>query len=286
MMHEHGKSDRREGPTKPLHQGASEPPQGPARAKPAEAVEGRRLAQSHPHQRTMFRTQRRVRMSPDLERRRQAARRERKMQFTALLHPVHGLETFRRAYFSLHPKAAAGVDGVTWQQYGEELETNLQDRAARLKRGAYRAQPTRRTSISKADGRQRPLGVTALEDKSVQAALVEVLHAIYEVAFLGFSSGSRPGRSPHDALDALSVGIGSSKVNWVRNVDIRGYFDAMIHAWLVTLIGHRIADRRIVRRIQQWLKAGVLENGKHIQSETGSPQGASFSPLAANISLH
>jgi len=286
MMHGHGKSDRRAVPTKPPNKGAGEPPQGPARAKPAEAVEGRRLAKGNPHQRTMFRTQRRVRMSPELERIRQAASRERKMQFTALFHHVYHLETLRRAYLNLNPKAAAGVDGVTWQQYGEGLETNLQDLAERLKRGAYRAQPTRRTYIPKADGRQRPLGVTALEDKIVQAALVEVLNAIYEVDFLGFSYGSRPGRSPHDALDALSVGIVGSKVNWVLNVDIRGYFDAMIHEWLVTFIEHRIADRRIVRLIQKWLKAGVLEDGKHIQSETGSPQGACFSPLAANIYLH
>jgi group II intron reverse transcriptase/maturase len=234
----------------------------------------------------MFRTQRRVRMSPDLERIRQAAHRDRKMQFTALFHHGYRLETLRRAYFSLNPKAAAGVDGVTWQQYGEDLEPNLQDLAERLKRGAYRAQPTRRTYIPKADGRQRPLGVTALEDKIVQAALVEVLNAIYEVDFLGFSYGGRLGRSPHDALDALSVGIVRSKVNWVLSIDIRGCFDAMIHAWLVTFIEHRIADRRIVRLIQKWLKASVLEDGKHIQSEMGSPQGASISPLAANLYLH
>lgn len=286
MMHEHGKSDRRVVPTKPPNKGASESRQGPAREMPAEAVEGRRLAKSNPHQRTMFRTQRRARMSPDLERIRQAASRDRKMQFTALFHHVYRLETLRRAYFSLNPKAAAGVDGVTWQQYGEDLETNLQDLAERLKRGAYRAQPTRRTYIPKADGRQRPLGVTALEDKIVQAALVEVLNAIYEGDFLGFSYGSRPGRSPHDALDALAVGIVRSKVNWVLNVDICGFFDAMIHRWFVTFIEHRIADRRIVRLIQKWLTAGVLEDGKHIHSEVGSPQGASFSPLAANIYLY
>ena len=286
MMHEHGKSDRRVVPTKPPNKGAGEPPQGLARPTPAEAVEGRRLAKSNPHQRTMFRTQRRVRMSPDLEWIRQAAYQDRKRQFTALFHHVYRLETLRRAYFSLNRKAAAGVDGVTWQQYGENLEATLQKLADRLAKGAYRAQPTRRTYIPKADGRQRPLGVTVLEDKIVQAALVEVLNAIYEVDFLGFSYGSRPGRSPHDALDALSVGIVRSKVNWVLNVDIRGYFDAIVHEWLVTFIEHRIADRRIVRLIQKWLKAGVLEDGKHMHSETGSPQGASFSPLAANIYLY
>jgi RNA-directed DNA polymerase len=277
MMHKHGKSDRRVVPTKQPNKDAE---------WSVEAVEGRRLTKSNPYQRTMFRTQRRVRMSPELERIRQAASRDRKMRFTALFHHVYCIDTLRRAYFSLNPKAAPGVDGVTWKQYGEDLEANLQDLADRLHRGAYRAQPTRRTYIPKADGRQRPLGVTALEDKIVQAALVEVLNAIYEVDFLGFSYGSRPGRSPHDALDALSVAIERSKVNWVLNVDIRGYFDAMLHGWLVTFIEHRTADRRIVRLIQKWLKAGVLEDGQHIHSEMGSPQGASFSPLAANIYLH
>jgi RNA-directed DNA polymerase len=286
MMYEHGKSDRRVVPAKPPNKGAGEPPQGSARPKLAEAVEGRRLAKSNPHQRTMLRTQRRVSMPPQLERIRQAASRDRKRRFTALFHHVYRLDTLRRAYLGLNPKAAPGVDGVTWQQYGDDLETNLQDLAARLKRGAYRAQPTRRTYIPKADGQQRPLGVTALEDKIVQAALVEVLNAIYEVDFLGFSYGSRPGRSPHDALDALSVGIVRSKVNWVLSVDICGFFDAMVHGWLVTFIEHRIADRRIVRLIQKWLNAGVLEDGKHIRSEVGSPQGASFSPLAANIYLY
>ncbi len=211
MMNEHGKSDRRVVPTKPPNKGVGEPLQGIARPKLAEAVEGRRLAKSNPQQRTMFRTQRRVRTSPELERIRQRASRDRKMRFTALYHHVYRLETLKRAYFSLNPKAAPGVDGVTWKQYGEDLEPKLQDLAERLKRGAYRAQPTRRTYIAKADGRQRPLGVTALEDKIVQAALVQVLNAIYEVDFFGFSYGSRPGRSPHDALDALSVGIVRSK---------------------------------------------------------------------------
>jgi hypothetical protein len=216
-MNEHGKSDRRVVPTKPPNNGHE---------RPAEAVEGRRLAKSHPHQRTMFRTQCRVGMSPELERIRQAARRERKMRFTALFHHVYNLDTLRRAYCSLNPKAAPGIDGVTWQQYGEDLAANLQALADRLARGVYRAQPTRRAYIPTADGRRRPLGVTALEDKIVQAALVEVLQAIYEVDFLGFSYGCRPGRSPHDALDALAVGIVRSKVNWVLNVDMCGFFQA------------------------------------------------------------
>jgi RNA-directed DNA polymerase len=284
MMHEHGKSDRRVVPTKPPNNGAALPPVVGQRT--AEVAEGRRLAKGNPHQRTMFRTQRRVDMSPELERIRQAAHRDRKMRFTALFHHVYRLETLRRAYAGLNPKAAPGVDGVTWQQYGADLEANLQDLAGRRARGAYRAQPTRRTYIPKADGRPRPWGVTALEDKIVQAALVEVLHAIYEVDFLGFAYGSRPGRGPHEALDALSVALVRSKVNWVLNVDLGGCFDAMVHKWLVTFVEHRITDRRIVRLIQKWLKAGVLEDGKHSRSEVGSPQGASFSPLAANIYLY
>ena len=184
---------------------------------------------------TMFRTQRRVRMSHELERVRQVASRDRKKQFTTLLHHVYRLDTLRRAYFGLKHAAAPGVDGVTWQQYGEHLEDNLRELASRLQRGVYRAKPTRRSYIAKADGRQRPLGVTALEDKIVQAALVEVLNAVYEVDFLGFSYGCRPGRNPHDALDALAVGHERRKVNWVLNIDICGFFDAMVHGWLVTV---------------------------------------------------
>jgi RNA-directed DNA polymerase len=224
-------------------------------------------------------------MPHELERIRQAASRNRKMRFTALYHHVYRHTTLRRAYFGLNPQAAPGVDGVTWKQYGEDLEHNLKDLSERLKRGAYRAKPTRRTYIPTADGRQRPLGVTALEDKIVQAALVEVLNAIYAVDFLGFSYGCRPGRNPHDALDALTVGLVRSKVNWVLSIDIRGFFDAMEHGWLVRFIEHRIADKRIVRLIRKWLKAGVLEDGKRIHQEGGSPQGASVSPLAANIYL-
>jgi RNA-directed DNA polymerase len=283
-MNGHGKSDRRVVPTKPPNNDADQP--AVAGSSSAEAVEGRRLAKGNPHQQTMLRTQRRVGMSHELERIRQAASRDRKMRFTALFHHVYPLDTLRRAYRGLNPKAAPGVDGMTWQQYGEDLESNLQDLSDRLKRGAYRAQPTRRTYIPKADGRQRPLGVTALEDKIVQAALVEVLNAVYEVDFLGFSYGCRPGRNPHDALDALTVGLVRSQVNWVLSIDICGFFDAMVHGGLVRFIEHRIADRRIVRLIWKWLRAGVLEDDKHIQSEVGSPQGASFSPLAANIYLH
>jgi RNA-directed DNA polymerase len=208
------------------------------------------------------------------------------MRFTALLHQVYALPTLRAAYFSLKREAAAGVDGETWRHYGERLEENLRNLADRVKRGAYRAQPVRRVYIPKPDGRQRPLGVTALEDKLLQRATVEVLNAIYETDFLGFSYGFRPGRSPHHALDALYAGLLTRKVNWVLDLDIRGFFDSIDHGWLVKFIEHRIADRRVVRLIQKWLNAGVLEDGKRMRVEEGTPQGGSASPLLANIYLH
>ncbi|MDF1556444.1 MAG: group II intron reverse transcriptase/maturase [Deferrisomatales bacterium] len=208
------------------------------------------------------------------------------MRFTALLHHVYDPEMLREAYFRLEREAAPGVDRVTWRQYGEALEDNLHDLSERLKRGAYRAKPVRRVFIPKADGRQRPLGVTALEDKLVQRATVEVLNAIYETDFLGFSYGFRPGRSQHDALDALYTGLLTKKVNWVLDLDIRGFFDAIDHGWLVKFVEHRIADRRVVRLIQKWLNAGVLEDGKRTRSEQGTPQGGSASPLLANLYLH
>jgi group II intron reverse transcriptase/maturase len=208
------------------------------------------------------------------------------MRFTALLHHVYNLDRLRQAYFALKRDAAPGVDGQTWRVYGEALEENLRDLSDRLKRGAYRARPVRRVYIPKADGRQRPLGVPVLEDKLVQRATVEVLNAIYETDFLGFSYGFRPGRSQHNALDALYTGLLTRKVNWVLDADIRGFFDAIDHGWLVKFIEHRIADQRLVRLIQKWLNAGVLEDGKRTRSEEGTPQGGSVSPLLANIYLH
>ena len=208
------------------------------------------------------------------------------MRFTALLHHVYDLNRLRAAYLALKRDAAPGVDGETWRHYGEALESNLQDLAARLKRGAYRAKAVRRAYIPKTDGRQRPLGVTALEDKIVQRATVEVLNAIYETDFAGFSYGFRPGRSQHNALDALYVGLLTRKVNWVLDLDIRGFFDTIDHGWLVKFVEHRIADQRVVRLIQKWLRAGVLEDGKHLQVEEGTPQGGSASPLLANVYLH
>jgi group II intron reverse transcriptase/maturase len=210
---------------------------------------------------------------------------DKEARFTALLHHVD-VERLRRAYFALRPKAAPGVDGVTWEDYGQDLEDNLRDLHARVHRGAYRARPSRRVYIPKPDGRQRPLGVAALEDKILQRALVEVLNAIYEADFLGFSYGFRPGRSPHHALDALAAGIMGKRVNWVLDADFRDYFSSLDHQWLERFLEHRIADKRVLRLIQKWLAAGVIENGSWTAFEEGVPQGASASPLLANIYLH
>jgi len=257
-----------------------------AEASAGDATEGRAVAKGNPPERNVLRTQRRASTPSALERVRQAAQRDRKQRFTALLHHVYDVGRLRAAYFALKRGAAAGVDGETWQSYGQKLEANLQDLSDRLKRGAYRARPVRRAYIPKADGRQRPLGVPALEDKIVQRAVVEVLNAIYETDFLGFSYGFRPERSPHRALDALSVGLDTRKVNWVLDADIRGFFDTLDHGWLMRFIEHRVSDRRVRRLVQKWLAAGVLEDGHHIVSEVGTVQGGSVSPLLANIYLH
>ena len=222
----------------------------------------------------------------ELERVRQAARRNRKERLTALMHHVCDIERLKQAYSGMNRKASAGVDGQTWEQYGENLESNLQDLSGRLHRGSYRAQPVSRVYIPKPDGGQRPIGKPTLEDKLVQRSVVEVLNAVYEGEFVGFSYGFRPGRGQHDALDALSVGITRRRVNWVLDADIRGFFDTLVHEWLVRFIEHRIADRRIVRLIKKWLRAGVLEDGERIRSEKGTVQGGSISPLLANIYIH
>jgi RNA-directed DNA polymerase len=221
-----------------------------------------------------------------MERIRQAACRDKQLRFTTLWHHVYNIDHLRGAYFSLKRNAAPGVDGETWRHYAENLEENLRDLAARLKRGAYRAKPVKRSYIPKPDGRQRPLGVTALEDKIVQRTMVEVLNGIYETDFLGFSYGFRPRRSPHDALNALYGGIMTKRVGWVLDADIRGYFGAIDHEWLMKFIKHRIADRRVLRHIKKWLNAGVLEDGNKTHSDEGVPQGGSVSPLLANVYLH
>ncbi len=277
MTNGSGKSDRSVVPEKPSNK---------AERTAAEGVEGSGRTKGNLLEQNALRTQSRAGAQSALERVRRVAKEDKKQRFTALLHHVYDIERLRTAYLALKRDAAAGVDGETWEHYREALEGNLQDLSVRLKRGAYRAQPVRRVFIPKNDGRQRPLGVPALEDKIVQRAVVEALNAIYEQDFLGFSYGFRPKRSPHQALDALTVGITTKKVNWVLDADLRNFFDTLKHAWLVQFIEHRVADKRIVRLIQKWLSAGVLEDGKRTQSEVGTVQGGSISPLLANIYLH
>jgi RNA-directed DNA polymerase len=221
----------------------------------------------------------------ELGRVREVARRDKDARFTALLHHV-SLSRLRQAYQAISPKAAPGVDGVTWAAYGQDLEVHLRDLHERVQQGRYRASPSRRAWIPKADGRQRPLGIATLEDKIVQRAVVEVLNAVYEVDFLGFSYGFRPGRNPHQALDALAAGIMTKKVNWVLDADIRDFFGQLDRAWLREFLRHRIADNRVLRLVDKWLAAGVIEDGKRTESGKGSPQGASVSPLLANVYLH
>jgi RNA-directed DNA polymerase len=216
---------------------------------------------------------------------RQVARADRKVRFTALLHHMD-VESLRRAFWALKRQAAPGVDGVTWQAYERDLEANLQDLHDRLHREAYRPRPSRRVFIPKADGRQRPLGIATVEDKIVQSAAVAVLNAIYEADFYGFSYGFRPGRKPHDALDALAVGLERKKVNWVLDADIRDFFTSLDHGRLMEFVEQRIGDRRVLRLIQKWLRAGVIEDGTWSESEKGTPQGATVSPLLANVYLH
>jgi RNA-directed DNA polymerase len=275
-MNERGKSDRpvvaEKPPNKPGEPGAEV-------VEPRGLPEGNMAGQTHPGRRAGSG------VSSDLVRVRELARRDRDVRFTALLHHVT-VDRLRAAYWALRPKAAAGVDGVTWEDYGHELEANLRDLYARVHKGAYRARPTRRSYIPKPDGRQRPLGIAALEDKVLQRALVEVLNAIYEQDFFGFSYGFRPGRSPHDALDALAVGIYRRRVNWVLDADIRDFFTRLDQSWLERFLEHRIADRRVLRLIQKWLRAGVIEDGDWSQTLEGTAQGASVSPLLANVYLH
>lgn len=275
-MHGHGKSDGRVVPTKPANK---------AVRTEAESVEERRPAKGNTDSTTRPGHWAGPGVANGLDRVRKAARRDRDARFTALLHHVD-LPRLRAAYRALSPKAAAGADGVTWAAYGRDLEANLQDLHRRLHAGSYRARPSRRAYIPKADGRQRPLGIAALEDKILQRAVVEVLNAIYEVDFLGFSYGFRPGRNPHDALDALAAGIYQKKVNWILDADIRDFFTKLDQAWMMKFLEHRIGDRRVLRLIQKWLRAGVIEDGKWSETPEGTPQGGSASPLLANVYLH
>jgi group II intron reverse transcriptase/maturase len=224
-------------------------------------------------------------VSPALTRVREAAKRNKRERFTALMHHITP-DLMAWAFHQLKPKAAPGVDGVTWEEYAVSLDGNIEDLHRRVMRGGYRAKPSRRQYIPKPDGRQRPLGIAALEDKIVQRAMVEVLNAIYETDFLGFSYGFRPGRSQHDALDALAYGINLRLVNWVLDADIRSFFDSISHDWMMRFLEHRIGDRRVLRLVAKWLKAGAMEEGRWTEGTEGTPQGAVISPLLANIYLH
>jgi len=251
----------------------------------AEREEGRPLIKENTHQPSTSPTQSGTGVSQGLAGVRKAAKERKEMKFTALLHHLT-VGLLRESFYALKRRAAPGVDGVTWQEYETGIEDRLTDLHDRVHRGAYRALPSRRVYIPKPDGRQRPLGVAALEDKIVQQAVAIILNQIYEQDFLGFSYGFRPGRSQHQALDALSVGISRKKVNWVLDCDIRGFFDNLSHEWLLKFVQHRVADRRILRLIQKWLKAGVLEEGEWKDTTMGTPQGSVISPLLANIYLH
>lgn len=250
-MHDDGKSDMPVVPAKPPNNAGS---------PVAEVVEERGMTKGN----TASKTRTGHRAGSDapnaLDRVRQVARRDKEARFTALLHHVD-VDRLRAAYWAISPRAAAGVDGQTWVAYGQDLERNLHDLHARLQSGRYRASASRRAYIPKADGRLRPLGIATLEDKIAQRAVVEVLNAVYEVDFAGFSYGFRPGRSPHQALDALAVGIERKKINWVLDADIREFFTSLDHHWLGKFLEHRIADQRVLRLIGKWLAAGVIENG-------------------------
>lgn len=256
---------------------------GPTAA--AESVEGRSPAKGNTAKLAMNRTQSRRIRSLGLHGVRKAARRDKRMRFTALLHHLTP-ELLKASFLDLNRQAAPGIDDVTWRDYANGLEDRLADLHSRIHRGAYRAQPSKRTWIPKADGRQRPLGIAALEDKVVQQAVKTVLECIYEADFLGFSYGHRPGRGGHDALDALWVGLTEKKVNWLLDADIRGFFDAISHEWLDKFLQHRIADPRMLRLLRKWLRAGVSEDGEWSQTTVGTPQGAVISPLYGNVFLH
>jgi RNA-directed DNA polymerase len=275
-MRDHETSDR---PVLPLKS-----PNKPAVAG-AEVVEGRGLPEGNTAGETCPGRSAGQGVSSDLDRVRQVARKDRDVRFTTLLHHV-SIDRLREAYRAISQNAAAGVDGVTWRDYGTDLEENLRDLHARVHRGAYRAMPSRRVFIPKADGRLRPLGVASLEDKILQRAVVEVLNAVYEEDFRGFSYGFRPGRSQHDALDALAVAITRKKVNFVLDADISDFFTSLDQSWLLKFLEHRIADKRVLRLLQKWLAAGVIEDGEWSSTQAGTAQGASVSPLLSNVYLH
>src|SRR5215468_7674659 len=276
MMHDREKSHSAIGAGKPTNKAGS-----PA----AEPVEQRAGTKRNANEQSTHRTQGWARVTQALDRVRQAARQRKEEKFTSLFHHL-SIDLFRESFFALKRDAAPGVDGLTWKEYEADLERNLTDLHSRVQRGAYRALPSRRTYIPKADGKQRPLAVAALEDKIVQRATVAVLNCIYEEEFLGFSYGFRPKRGQHDALDALVVGISTRRVNFIFDADLASFFDSVSKDWLVRFVEHRIGDKRIIRLIRKWLKAGVLEDGVVTVSEVGTGQGSVISPLLANIYMH
>ena len=286
MMHGAEKSDPVIVAGKPANK-AEQPPAERSAGEPnaAERVERRVGTKGNAGPQSRCRTQSRASLSQELERIRQVARERKKERFTALFHHI-SIELLAKAFFELKKDAAAEVDRLRWRDYEADLERNIEDLQHRVQRGAYRALPSRRVYIRKPDGRQRPLAVAALEDKIVQRAVVGLLNAIYEEDFLGISYGFRPGRGPHDALDALCVGINSKKVSFILDADIRSFFDEISQEWLIRFLEHRIGDRRIIRLIQKWLKAGILEDGDIVVSDRGTGQGSVISPLLANLYLH
>ena len=251
----------------------------------AEGVEGRAQTKENHAESGTSPTPSGERVSQGLGGVRQVARERKQERFTTLLHHLT-VDLLRESYYALKRNAAPGVDGVTWGEYEDGLEDRLKDLHGRVHRGAYRAKPSRRVYIPKSDGRERSLGIASLEDKIVQQAVVKILNEIYEVDFKGFSYGYRPGRKPHDALDALNVGLQRKRVNWILDADIRGFFDNMSHEWTMKFMEHRVADKRILRLIGKWLKAGVSEDGEWSETKVGTPQGAVISPLLANVYLH
>ena len=252
----------------------------------AEEVERRRLAERNPSKQNRNQAQSWAILPSELERIRYAAKRNKKEQFISLWHHVYNSARLESSFLKLKRKSAKGVDGQTWSTYNLNRKENLKNLSEQLKNGGYRARPVKRIYIPKPDGRQRPIGIPSLEDKIVQGSMVEVLNSIYENDFLGFSYGFRSSRSQHNALDAVVEAIEGRKVNWVLDVDIRGFFDAISHKWLIRFLEHRIKDKRVIRQIKKWLNAGIMEEGRWCKSEQGTPQGGSISPLLANIYLH
>src|SRR5215204_1310629 len=286
MMNGHEKSDSAIVAVNPANKAAhTAEEQSAAEPVAAEPVEPRAETKGNASKQSTCRAQDRVSVSQALERIRKVARERKKEKFTALFHHI-STDLLEEAFFELKENAAPGVDRLTWRDYETDLERRLEDLYERVQRGAYRALPSRRVYIPKPDGRQRPLAIAALEDKIVQRAVVALLNAIYEQDFLGISYGFRPGRGTHDALDAFCVGIDSRKVSWILDADIRSFFDEISQEWLIRFVEHRIGDRRIIRLIQKWLKAGVLEDGVVSVSDRGTGQGSVISPLLANIYLH